>query len=106
MTTTEAVPDWEAGCSCGWRGMSEDAETHACAWDEAEEATDAARYQEAPSGPPEEVLKAVTAAREYLDRAERHAVRELRLRRFSWAEIGRLLGVSRQAVWQRFGAKE
>jgi hypothetical protein len=111
---------WTAGCSCGWRGASEDAETHPCAWDEvdevrehvnwdlrmAEEATETVRNPEVvqgPARPAEEVIKAVHAARTYLDRAERDAVRELRLRRFSWSEIGDIFGITRQAAQQRFG---
>lgn len=99
---------------------NEPAETHPCAWGEVEEvreqvnwdllkveeATEAVRNQEAvfgPARPAEEVIKAITAAREYLDRAERDAVRELRLRRFSWTEIGHIFGISRQAAQQRFG---
>lgn len=30
----------------------------------------------------------------------------LRARRISWAEIGKVLGVSRQAVWERFASRE
>lgn len=122
MTPTKTEPEWTAGCSCGWRGMSEDAETHLCAWDEVEEvrervnwdllkveeATEAVRNQDAvqgPARPAEEVVKAVAAARSYLDRAERDAVRELRLRRFSWTEVGHIFGISRQAAQQRFGGK-
>lgn len=29
----------------------------------------------------------------------------IRERRISWAEIGKVLGVSRQAAWERFGSK-
>lgn len=72
------------------------------------EAADVARNAEAvqgPARPAEEVLKAVHAAREYLDRAERDAVKELRLRQFTWGEVGDIFGISRQAAQKRFGGK-
>jgi hypothetical protein len=123
MTTTPSETEWTAGCSCGWRGMSEDADDHACTFDRADEVQwdvnwdlrmamhtiDAVTNQEATAGPARpavEVIKAVCAAREYLDRAERDAVRELRLRQYAWTEIGSIFGISRQAAQQRFGGRK
>ena len=48
-------------------------------------------------------LAAVARAKTALAREEAAAVRHARLNGMSWAEIGRVLGVSRQALHKRFG---
>lgn len=48
-------------------------------------------------------LAAIARAKTDLAREEAAAVRHARLHGMSWAEIGRVLGVSRQALHKRFG---
>jgi len=47
-------------------------------------------------------LRALAAARRELERIEEVQVRRARLRAVSWAAIAQAMGVSRQAVHQRF----
>jgi hypothetical protein len=47
-------------------------------------------------------LIAMTA--EQVDEFLRHWVELLRSRKLTWAEIGKVLGVSRQAAWERFSS--
>jgi hypothetical protein len=47
-------------------------------------------------------LPLVAATSAQVDRYLREWVGEIRLRRLSYAEIGKALGVSRQAAWERF----
>lgn len=48
-------------------------------------------------------LAALARARSDLAREESAAVRHARVHGMSWAEIGRVLGVSKQALHKRFG---
>lgn len=48
-------------------------------------------------------LAAIARAKAELSREEAAAVRHARVHGMSWAEIGRVLGVSRQALHKRFG---
>ncbi|AWH95451.1 sigma factor-like helix-turn-helix DNA-binding protein [Dietzia psychralcaliphila] len=48
-------------------------------------------------------LAAIAEAKTALAREESAAVRHARLHGMSWAEIGLLLGVSKQALHKRFG---
>lgn len=48
-------------------------------------------------------LAAIARAKADLAREEAAAVRRARVHGMSWAEIGRVLGVSRQALHKRFG---
>jgi hypothetical protein len=48
-------------------------------------------------------LKMHDGAFEHIDRAMQDIVDILRERDVSWAQIGEVLGVSRQAAWKRFG---
>lgn len=48
-------------------------------------------------------LAAIAAAKAELAREEAAAVRNARVSGMSWAEIGRVLGVSKQALHKRFG---
>lgn len=48
-------------------------------------------------------LAAIARARAALAREESAAVRHARMHGMSWAEIGRVLGVSKQALHKRFG---
>lgn len=50
-------------------------------------------------------LAAVAEAKAEVARAEAAAVRHARTHGLSWAEIGTILGVSKQALHQRFGRK-
>lgn len=50
-------------------------------------------------------LAAVAEAKAALARAESAAVRHARMTGLSWAEIGVVLGVSKQALHKRFGKK-
>lgn len=50
-------------------------------------------------------LAAVARAKSEIARAEAAAVRHARMHGMSWAEIGTILGVSKQALHQRFGKK-
>ncbi|MFL0578212.1 sigma factor-like helix-turn-helix DNA-binding protein [Dietzia sp. 179-F 9C3 NHS] len=48
-------------------------------------------------------LAAIATAKRDLAREEAAAVRHARIHGMSWAEIGRVLGVSKQALHKRFG---
>lgn len=50
-------------------------------------------------------LAAIARAKGEIAREEAAAVRHARLHGLSWAEIGTVLGVSRQALHKRFGKK-
>jgi DNA-directed RNA polymerase specialized sigma24 family protein len=54
---------------------------------------------------PVEQLARIAAAKRELGRAEEVAVRRARAAGLSWAEIGTLLGVSKQAMHQRYGRR-
>jgi hypothetical protein len=66
---------------------------------------DAVTTATAESGDPYEVLRRIAQQRSELDRAEAVAVRRLRNGGASWAFIAVSLGVSRQAVHQRYGKR-
>ena len=51
---------------------------------------------------PDETLRMVHAFRSNIDDIERAAVEQARFTGASWEEIGGMLGVSRQAAWERF----
>ncbi|HET9501573.1 MAG TPA: hypothetical protein VFO98_15070 [Marmoricola sp.] len=57
------------------------------------------------SGSPAERLARVREERHRLAREEAVAVRRARQAGLSWAEIGTLLGVSKQAMHQRYGKR-
>lgn len=50
-------------------------------------------------------LAAIAEAKSEIAREEAAAVRHARMHGMSWAEIGTSLGVSKQALHQRFGKK-
>ena len=50
-------------------------------------------------------LAAIAEAKAALARAESAAIRHARMNGLSWAEIGVVLGVSKQALHKRFGKK-
>lgn len=52
---------------------------------------------------PVDRLAAIARAKAEIARAEAAAVRHARVHGLSWAEIGTVLGVSRQALHKRFG---
>jgi hypothetical protein len=52
-----------------------------------------------------EALTLMTDLAEEIDSAIGQAVTGLRAVGYSWAEIGSRLGITRQAAWQRWGAK-
>lgn len=54
---------------------------------------------------PVDRLAAIARAKADIARGEAAAVRHARLHGMSWAEIGTVLGISRQALHQRFGKK-
>lgn len=54
---------------------------------------------------PEEGLRAVAALRRLLERVERIHVDSARDRGYSWQQIADELGVSKQAVHQKYGKK-
>ncbi len=59
------------------------------------------------SKPPEELLEGlvnVERTRICIDNHQQSLVDLLRSKRIPWVEIGSVLGVTRQAAWQRFGA--
>ena len=47
-------------------------------------------------------IAAVRFEKEQLDQLEAQLVRELRAEGWSWAMVGKILGVSKQAAWSRF----
>lgn len=51
-----------------------------------------------------DILPAITYIRDFLDRAERKAVFQAKADRETWQAIGLALGLTRQAVQQRYGA--
>jgi hypothetical protein len=53
-------------------------------------------------GDPDQRLLAIKKMREFLARSEREAVRDARRRGRSWGDIGRCVGMSRQAARQKF----
>lgn len=53
-----------------------------------------------------EGLKGLVDLRTELDAQIRDSAQTLQAAGYSWAEIGRVLGVSKQAAQQRFGAKK
>jgi hypothetical protein len=48
-------------------------------------------------------LGRIEYARKMLDDAYAASVRDLHKRGMSWAAIGEVLGITRQAAWERFG---
>lgn len=55
-----------------------------------------------------DIYAAVASAAAELEKAQQRlvdAVREARASGYSWAKIGKLFGVSRQAAWERFHDK-
>ena len=59
--------------------------------------------QEPPGQDPLGELVRIAEAKRELAAAEAAAVRRARVQGFSWAEIGTLLGVSKQAMHQKYG---
>lgn len=55
-----------------------------------------------PNSTPLDVLRAVGTYQRYLAAVEDQAVKTARALGHTWEEIGRALGVSRQAAWERF----
>jgi DNA-directed RNA polymerase specialized sigma24 family protein len=60
----------------------------------------------AADGDPREGLRAVVALRQLLERLERLHVLRAREQGWSWQDIASVLGVSRQAVHQKYGAAD
>ena len=54
---------------------------------------------------PIDVLRAVAPLKEYFSSIEREAIRVARAQGRTWDEIGSALGKTRQAIWQRVGAR-
>jgi hypothetical protein len=54
---------------------------------------------------PAKVLAALALMARSVDRAQRQTVYRMLCAGYSWIEIGRCLGVSRQAATQRFGTR-
>jgi hypothetical protein len=55
-----------------------------------------------PEPDPLEVLKLASQYQRYLDAIQMKAVPAARAEGHTWDEIGKAIGTSRQAVWQRF----
>ncbi len=55
---------------------------------------------------PLEVLRAASQFQRYFDAVEGAAAKAARSEGRTWDEIGQALGVSRQAVWERFATSE
>jgi len=53
-------------------------------------------------GNPLEVISGITEGTAMLDRQLRDSVAQARKQGVSWEQIGKALGVSRQAAWERF----
>jgi DNA invertase Pin-like site-specific DNA recombinase len=56
---------------------------------------------DAADGDPQTGLRAVAALRKLMDQLERTQVRSARAQGWSWAEIARELGVTRQAAYKK-----
>ncbi len=84
---------WRCECSCGWTGPVHD--SHG-AQSPTDEQVDAMMDADWDAGHARPLLP--LAGLDELARARAGGV--------SWEQIGRVLGVSRQAAWERFGAGE
>ncbi len=68
--------------------------------------TDTELARAAGSGDPAEGLRAVRALRELADRLEALQVGRARALGWTWQEIARHIGVSRQAVHKKYGSSQ
>ena len=55
---------------------------------------------------PLEVLRAASQFQRYFDAVQGAAAKAARSEGITWEDIGRALGVSRQAAWERFATSE
>jgi hypothetical protein len=100
---------WRAECECGWHGETVDSGgPRSPGTDAEEEAVTAVWYEQhgrpllaalEKTGRLPELADAAAAASEAL----REGVRAARGQSATWEEIGRALGVTKQAAWERFG---
>ncbi|MDQ6783174.1 MAG: hypothetical protein M3063_06990 [Actinomycetota bacterium] len=99
---------WRCECSCGWTGPVHDSHGAQSPTDEQVDAMMDADWDAGHARPLlplaglDELVRDANEAMANL----RRGVARARAGGVSWEQIGRVLGVSRQAAWERFGAGE
>jgi hypothetical protein len=99
---------WRCECSCGWAGRVYDSRGPHTPTEEQADAMMYADWDTRHARPLLPLAGLAPLARETAEAMKklREGVRRARAGGVSWEHIGKVLGVSRQAAWERFGAAE
>ncbi|MDQ6796608.1 MAG: hypothetical protein M3011_01050 [Actinomycetota bacterium] len=99
---------WRCECSCGWAGPVYDSHGPHAPSDEQTDAMMDADWEAAHARPLLPLAGLDILAQEAHDATKnlRLGVGRARAGGVSWEQIGKVLGVSKQAVWERFGGAE